>query len=43
MLPPTKVANILGISLDPARGIRDREHELIVQIQKRAADEYYRL
>ena len=42
-LPATEVAEIVGISLDSARGIRDREQNLIMVLKKAIADEYFRL
>ncbi len=33
-LPATEVAKIVGISLDSARGIRDREQNLIMVLKK---------
>ena len=39
----TEVSKIVGISLDSARGIRDREQNLIMEIRKMMADEYFRL
>jgi len=41
--PATEVAEIVGISLDSARGIRDREQNLIMVLKKAIADEYFRL
>ena len=42
-LPATDVAKIVGISLDSARGIRDREQNLIMVLKKTMADQYFRL
>ena len=42
-LPATEVAKIVGISLDSARGIRDREQNLIMVLKKTMADQYLRL
>ncbi len=42
-LPATEVAKIVGISLDSARGIRDREQNLIMVLKKTMADQYFRL
>lgn len=42
-LPATEVAKIVGISLDSARGIRDREQELIMILKKTMADHYFQL
>ena len=42
-LPATEVAKIVGISLDSARGIRDREQNLIMVLKKTMADQYLQL
>ena len=42
-LPATEVAKIVRISLDSARGIRDREQNLIMVLKKTMADQYFRL
>ena len=42
-VPATEVAEIVGISLDSARGIRDREQNLIMVLRKTMADQYLRL
>jgi hypothetical protein len=42
-VPATEVAKIVGISLDSARGIRDREQNLIMVLKKTMADQYLRL
>src|SRR5881396_3688909 len=42
-LPATEVAKIVGISLDSARGIRDREHEQIMKLRETLTREYDRL
>jgi hypothetical protein len=42
-LPATKVANVVGISLDSARAIRDREQNLIMELKRIMSDEYLRL
>jgi hypothetical protein len=42
-LPATEVSKIVGISLDSARGIRDREQNLIMILKKTIAEEYLRL
>ena len=42
-LRATEVAKIVGISLDSARAIRDREHERIMKLRERLMHEYDRL
>ena len=42
-LPATEVAKIVEISLDSARGIRDREQEVIMECKKTMAEQYFRL
>jgi len=42
-LPATEVAKIVGISLDSARGIHDREQHLITVLRKEMADQYLQL
>jgi hypothetical protein len=42
-VPATKVANVVGISLDSARGIRDREQILIMELKAIMSEEYLRL
>jgi hypothetical protein len=42
-IPATKVANIVGISLDSARAIRDREQNLIMELKRIMSEEYLRL
>ena len=39
----TKVANTVGISLDSARAIRDREQHLIMELKSIMSEEYLRL
>jgi hypothetical protein len=41
-LPATEVAKLVGISLDSARGIRDREHDRIMKLRERLTREYER-
>jgi hypothetical protein len=42
-LRATEVANTVGISLDSARAIRDREHERITKLREQAEREYERI
>jgi len=42
-MPATKVANVVGISLDLARAIRDREQNLIMELKRIMSEEYLRL
>ena len=42
-VPATKVASVVGMSLDSARAIRDREQNLIVELKTIMSDEYLRL
>jgi len=39
----TKVVNTVGISLDSARAIRDREQHLIMELKSIMSEEYLRL
>ena len=41
-LSATEVARMVGISLDSARAIRDREQYLIILVRKQMAEQYYR-
>ena len=42
-IPATKVANVVRISLDSARAIRDREQHLIMELKGIMSEEYLRL
>jgi DNA-directed RNA polymerase specialized sigma24 family protein len=42
-LRATEVAKIVGISLDSARAIRDREHERIMKLRETVTREYERI
>jgi len=42
-VPATTVANVVGISLDSARAIRDREQHLIMELKGMMSEEYLRL
>lgn len=41
-LPATRVATLVGISLDSARAIRDRQQDVILELRTFIADEYLR-
>ena len=41
-LPATRVAMLVGISLDSARATRDRQQDVILELRTFIADEYLR-